>query len=139
MSTGAPTYDEFLEQNRQQASLIDQLRAQVETLKAQVRTLHAELEQARRAGERQAAPFSIRVSVLRCPASFVRIQGQHPEPTSDALGTAAVQFGPRLLGFVADLTHRLSCPNSRRLYLISLQIEPPHDDGVSAYADRPGR
>jgi transposase len=180
MSTGAPTYDELLEQTRQQASLIDQLRAQVETLTAQVRTLHAELEQARRAGKRQAAPFSkgppkaypkppgrkpghpashrpapppeqvdrvidvpvlencpecgtplddapvtfhdqfqiempparprvtrFRVPVLRCPACFVRIQGRHPEQTSDALGAAAVQFGPRLLGFAADLKHRL--------------------------------
>src|SRR6185295_12699029 len=33
-----------------------------------------------------------------------------PEQTSDALGAAAVQFGPRLLGFAADLKHRIGAP-----------------------------
>jgi transposase len=45
--------------------------------------------------------------VARCPACYRRVQGRHPEQTSDALGAAAVQFGPRLLGFAADLKHRL--------------------------------
>jgi transposase len=48
-----------------------------------------------------------RVPVTRCPACFRRIQGRHPEQTSDALGAAAVQYGPRRLGFAADLKHRL--------------------------------
>src|SRR3954467_6857630 len=39
-----------------------------------------------------------------------RIQGRHPEQTSDALGAAAVQYGPRLLAFAADLKHRLGVP-----------------------------
>ena len=46
-----PTYDELLELTRRQARQIDELRAEVERLKA-------ELEQSRRAGKRQAAPFS---------------------------------------------------------------------------------
>ena len=46
-----PGYEELLELTRRQARQIDQLRAEVERLKA-------ELEQARRAGKRQAAPFS---------------------------------------------------------------------------------
>jgi transposase len=169
----APTYDELLDLTRQQARLIDELRAEVDRLKA-------ELERARRAGKRQAAPFSkgppkdhpkrlgrmaghppshrpapppeqvdrtievslptncpechapldeapitvhdqyqidlpepkpvitrYRVAVARCPACYRRVQGRHPEQTSDALGAAAVQFGPRLLGFAADLKHRL--------------------------------
>ncbi len=173
MDDPAPPYDELLDLTRRQARLIEQLRTEVERLKA-------ELEQAKRAGKRQAAPFSkgspkdrpkppgrkvghppahrpppppeqvdrtidvpvpedcpacgasldeaavtihdqfqieipparpvvtrFRVPVLRCPACFVRIQGRHPEQTSDALGAAAVQFGPRLLGFAADLKHRL--------------------------------
>jgi transposase len=173
MNGAAPTYDELLDQNRRQARLIEELRAEVERLKA-------ELEQARRAGKRQAAPFSkgppkadpkrpgrkpghppshrpaqppeqidrtievplptncpacraplddapvtvhdqfqidlpeprpiitrFRVPVTRCPACFRRVQGRHPEQTSDALGAAAVQFGPRLLGFAADLKHRI--------------------------------
>ena len=48
-----------------------------------------------------------RVPVARCPACRRRVQGRHSEQTSDALGSAAVQYGPRLLGFAADLKHRL--------------------------------
>jgi hypothetical protein len=48
-----------------------------------------------------------RVPVARCPACFRRVQGRHPEQTSDARGAAAVQYGPRLLGFAADLRHRI--------------------------------
>jgi transposase len=167
------TYEELLDENRRQARLIEDLRAEVERLKQ-------ELEEARRAAKRQAAPFSkgpprahpkrpgrkpghppshrvapapeqvdrtievplptscpechapldeasvtihdqyqidlpepkpvitrFRVPVTRCPACFRRIQGRHPEQTSEALGAAAVQYGPRLLGFAADLKHRL--------------------------------
>ncbi|MGZ6825102.1 MAG: IS66 family transposase [Blastococcus sp.] len=173
MNGAAPTYDQLLDQNRRQARLIEELRAEVERLKT-------ELEQARRAGKRQAAPFSkgppkadpkrpgrkpghppshrpapppeqvdrtivvplptncpechapldeapvtvhdqyqidlpeprplitrYRVPVTRCPACYRRIQGRHPEQTSDALGAAAVPYGPRLLGLAADLKHRL--------------------------------
>ena len=45
--------------------------------------------------------------MARCPACYRRVQGRHPEQTSDALGAAAVQYGPRLLGFAADLKHRV--------------------------------
>ncbi len=173
MDGRTPTYDELLDLNRRQARQIDELRAEVDRLKA-------ESEQTRRAGKRQAAPFSkgprkphpkrpgrppghapshrpppppqqvdrtievprptacpecrtplddapvtvhdqyqidlpeptplitrFRIAVVRCPARFRRIQGRHPEQTSDALGAAAVQFGPRLLGFAADLEHRI--------------------------------
>src|SRR4051794_10375990 len=173
MDAKPPTYDELLDLNRRQSRQIDELRAEVERLKA-------ELEQSRRAGKRQAAPFSkgtpkadpkrpgrkaghppshrlapppeqvdrtievpmppecprchaalgeaavvlhdqyqidlpeprpvvtrFRVPVARCPACRRRVQGRHPEQTSDALGAAAVQLGPRLLGLAADLKHRL--------------------------------
>src|SRR5437764_12680342 len=46
-----PSYDELLDLTRRQARQVDELRAEVERLKA-------ELEQSRRAGKRQAAPFS---------------------------------------------------------------------------------
>ena len=57
----------------------------------------------------QPKPFitRFRVPVARCPKCLRRVQGRHPEQTSTALGSAAVQFGPRLLGFAADLKHRL--------------------------------
>jgi transposase len=168
-----PTYEELLDLTRRQAGMIEALRAEVERLRK-------ELEEARRAGKRQAAPFSkgspkadpkrpgrkpghppshrpapppeqvdrtievplppecpecraplaatsvvvhdqyqidlpeprpvvtrFRVPVARCPACSRRVQGRHPEQTSDALGAAAVQLGPRLLGLAADLKHRL--------------------------------
>jgi transposase len=176
MSVSAPTYDELVDLTRRQARQIGELRAEVQRLQA-------ELEQSRRAGKRQAAPFSkgppkgqpkrpgrkpghppshrpppkpeqvdrtvavplpaacpecraplddvaatvydqyqvdlpepkpiitrFRVPVARCPACSRRVQGRHPEQTSDALGAAAVQFGPRLLGFAADLKHRVGVP-----------------------------
>lgn len=168
-----PTYEELVDLTRRQAGMIESLRAEVERLKK-------ELEDARRAGKRQAAPFSkgspkadpkrpgrkpghppshrptpppervdrtiivplptncpecheplgpapvvvhdqyqidlpepkpvitrFRIPVARCPACYRRVQGRHPEQTSDALGAAAVQYGPRLLGLAADLKHRL--------------------------------
>ena len=173
MDAKPPTYEELIDLTRRQARQLDELRAEVERLKA-------ELEQSRRAGKRQAAPFSkgtpkadpkrpgrkaghppshrlapppeqidrtievpmppecprchaalgeaevvlhdqyqidlpeprpvvtrFRVPVARCPACRRRVQGRHPEQTSDALGSAAVQYGPRLLGLAADLKHRL--------------------------------
>ncbi len=173
MDAKPPTYEELVDLTRRQARQIDELRAEVERLKA-------ELEQSRRAGKRQAAPFSkgtpkadpkrpgrkaghpashrpapppgqvdrtievplppecpachatlgeaavilhdqyqidlpepepvvtrFRVPVARCPACRRRVQGRHPEQTSDALGAAAVQYGPRLLGLAADLKYRL--------------------------------
>jgi transposase len=173
MDAKLPTHEELVDLTRRQARQIDELRAEVERLKA-------ELGQSRRAGKRQAAPFSkgspkadpnrsgrkaghppshrpvpppeqvdrtievplppncpechtplgeapvtihdqyqidlpepkpvvtrFRVPVARCPSCRRRVQGRHPEQTSDALGSAAVQYGPRLLGLAADLKHRL--------------------------------
>src|SRR3954468_593008 len=173
MDAKPPTYDELLDLNRRQSRQIDELRTEVERLKA-------EPEQSRRAGKRQAAPFSkgtpkadpkrpgreaghppshrptpppeqvdrtvevplppqcpdchaplddapvtvhdqyqidlpepkpvitrFRVPVARCPAYYRRVQAHQPEQPPDALGSAAVQYGPRLLGFAADLKHRI--------------------------------
>jgi transposase len=183
MSGATPSYEELLELTDQQARLIRNLEARLARLQAEADRLEAELEQARRAGKRQAAPFSkgppkphpkrpgrkpghppahraapppervdrtvevplpescprcraplddlptsihdqyqidlpepkpvitrFRVPVTRCPLCRRRAQGRHPEQTSDALGAAAVQLGPRLLAFAADLKHRLGVP-----------------------------
>jgi transposase len=48
-----------------------------------------------------------RIPVCRCRHCGERVQGRHPEQTSDALGAAAVQLGPNLLALAADLKHRL--------------------------------
>src|SRR3982750_4878527 len=61
-----PTYDELLDLVRRQARQIDELRAEVERLKA-------ELEQSRRAGKRQAAPFS-----KGAPKAHPKRPGQNP-------------------------------------------------------------
>jgi len=52
-----------------------------------------------------------RVPVALCPACSARVQGRHVGQTSNALGAAAIQLGPRLLALSADLKHRpgISC------------------------------
>jgi len=47
------------------------------------------------------------VHVGHCSDCGRRIQGRHPEQISDALGAAAVQLGPNLLGLATDLKHDL--------------------------------
>src|SRR3954467_4299580 len=58
MSGATPSYDELLALTRQQARLIRDLGARLARLQAEADRLKAELEEARRAGKRQAAPFS---------------------------------------------------------------------------------
>src|SRR5512142_3315878 len=197
MDDTAPSYEELRDRNRLQARLIEEQRAEVERLKA-------ELEQARRAGKRQAAPFStgppkadpkrpgrkpghapsqrpvpppeqvdrtievplpancpechapldeapvtvhdqyqidlpepkpvitrFRVPVARCPACYRRVQGRHPEQTSDALGAAAVPYGPRLLGFAADRKHRLGVPYGSSVFKCKTGRKGPSDHWLS--------
>ena len=45
-----------------------------------------------------------------CPCCGQRVQGRHPDQTSDALGAAANQLGPRVLSFAIDLKYRLGVP-----------------------------
>jgi transposase len=47
------------------------------------------------------------VHVGHCADCTARIQGHHPEQTSEALGSAAVQLGPHVLGLGAELKHDL--------------------------------
>jgi hypothetical protein len=47
------------------------------------------------------------VHLGRCAVCAARIPGRHPEQTSDALGSAAVQLGPHVLGLAAELKHDL--------------------------------
>src|SRR4051794_32831147 len=58
MSGDVPTYDELRELTRQQARLIRGLEAKLARLQVEADRLKAELEEVRRAGKRQAAPFS---------------------------------------------------------------------------------
>src|SRR5262249_54280858 len=63
-----PTYEELLDLTRRQAAMIETLRAEVERLKK-------ELEEAKRAGRRQAAPFS-----KGSPKADPKRPGQRPGP-----------------------------------------------------------
>lgn len=47
------------------------------------------------------------VHIGHCEHCAQRVQGRHPEQTSDALGSAAVQLGPNVLGLAAELKHDL--------------------------------
>lgn len=50
------------------------------------------------------------VESARCAQCGERFQARSPEQTSDALGAAAVQIGPRALGLAAELKHGLGVP-----------------------------
>lgn len=45
-----------------------------------------------------------------CPCCRRRVQGRHPEQTSDAIGAAGNTFGPVVLTMGAELKHRLGVP-----------------------------
>lgn len=50
------------------------------------------------------------VHVGHCDNCQRRVQGRHPQQTSDALGAAAVQLGPRALTLAAEAKHELGVP-----------------------------
>jgi transposase len=50
------------------------------------------------------------VEVGDCPCCGKRVQGTHPDQTSQALGAAGNALGPRALGLAADLKYRLGIP-----------------------------
>jgi transposase len=45
-----------------------------------------------------------------CPCCRRRLQGRHPEQTSDAIGAAGNTFGPVVLTLAAEMKHRLGVP-----------------------------
>ncbi|MGI8744605.1 MAG: hypothetical protein ACR2NN_18925 [Bryobacteraceae bacterium] len=59
------------------------------------------------------------VAIGRCVACKKRVQGRHAEKTSDALGAAAVQIGPRALGFAEVMTKQmgLSLGNAEQMLM----------------------
>ncbi len=50
------------------------------------------------------------VQVGFCPCCQMRVQGQHPEQTSQALGAAGNTLGPRAIATAADMKYRLGIP-----------------------------
>ena len=63
----------------------------------------------------QPRPLSIRydVHVGRCRACGRRVQPRHPDQTSDALGAAGVQLGPRAVALAAWLSKSLGLPATK--------------------------
>jgi transposase len=71
-----------------------------------------------------------RIPVARCHRCGRRVQGRHPEQTSDALGAAAVQLGPNLLATAADLKHRLGVPYRKAAEAIRTRLGQPVSAGA---------
>lgn len=71
-------------------------------------------------------PYIIRfnIHVGRCRACGRRLQGRHPRQTSDALGAAASQVGPRALALAAELNKGLglSFEKSSRLLQVAFGL-----------------
>jgi transposase len=68
------------------------------------------------------------VHIADCVDCGQRVQGRHAEQISDALGAAAVQLGPRVLGLAAELKHGLGIPYRKVEWLFSvgfgLEVSP---------------
>lgn len=60
------------------------------------------------------------VHVGHCAECALRVQGRHPEQTSEALGSAAVQLGPNVLGLAAELKHEFGISYGKVARLIGL-------------------
>lgn len=65
------------------------------------------------------------VHIADCARCGKRVQGRHPEQISDALGAAAVQLGPRVLGLAAELKHGMGIPYRKieRLFSAGFGLE----------------
>jgi transposase len=65
------------------------------------------------------------VHIADCEQCGQRVQGRHTEQISDALGAAAVQLGPRVLGLAAELKHDMGIPYRKieRLFSVGFGLE----------------
>jgi transposase len=61
--------------------------------------------------------------VGHCVDCGQRLQGRHPEQTSDATGAAAVQIGPNALGLAAELKHGMGIPFGKVARILSSATE----------------
>ena len=76
------------------------------------------------------------VHVGHCAACAACVQGRHPEQTSDALGSAAVQLGPHVLGLAAELKHDLGVSYGKVARLLRLTFGLHADGSSFARADQ---
>lgn len=105
-----------------QTARLGELLAALETRDARIAELEKLLEESRRSGKRQAAPFSKGEPSdepkrpgrrsgsehgRHCRSCGKRVQGRHPDQTSDAIGAAGAQIGPVAKAWVAWLHYGL--------------------------------
>jgi transposase len=76
------------------------------------------------------------VHVGHCGDCATRVQGRHPEQTSDALGSAAVQLGPNILGLGAELKHDLGVSYGKVARFVRLTFGLDADASSFARADQ---
>ena len=76
------------------------------------------------------------VHVGHCANCATRVQGRHPEQTSDALGSAAVQLGPNVLGLAAELKHDLGVSYGKVARFMRLTFGLDADASSFARADQ---
>jgi transposase len=194
-----PTYEELEAENAR-------LRRRVAELEATVADLRQQIEALRRAGKRQAAPFSrgqpkahprrpgrqpghaashrpvppkvdciqdVPLPASRCPdcggpveelevqsqyqtdippvqpvttrfdihigqcvECGRRVQGRHPDQTSDALGAAAVQVGPNALALACEMKHRLGLSYGKLHTFFTSVFDFPISRATFVRADR---
>ena len=65
------------------------------------------------------------VHIGHCARCGKRAQGRHPQQTSDALGAAAVQLGPRAIALAAEVKHELGVPYGKvqRLFETAFDLQ----------------
>ena len=78
----------------------------------------------------------INVHVGHCVECAKRVQGRHPEQISDALGAAAVQLGPNILGLAAELKHDLGVSYGKVVRSLRLTFGVTAERSAFARADQ---
>ena len=106
--------------------------------------------------ERRATVTRFRVAVGRCGACGKRVQGRHPEQTSDALGAAATGLGPNARGLAIWLHYVMGLSFAKTAAVLSrfgvpvtagalasgaqstgVALEPVHDEIIARVNDAP--
>jgi transposase len=75
------------------------------------------------------------VHIGHCAQCHRRVQGRHPDQTSDALGAAAVQLGPTALGLTAEMKHGLGVSYGKVARLLETSLGLRVERSTVARAD----
>ena len=75
------------------------------------------------------------VHIGHCALCQRRIQGRHPDQTSDALGAAAIQIGPNALGLAAEMKHGLGVSYGKVARLLETSLGLRLERSTVARAD----